>query len=118
MQELVDENSDLTLDAADQHTGHTGDISRRYELKFGQIYLSRPTTTESDGSVVPVFPQEARLRNLTYSAKLYIEMTKRVLVGHVDPNSGTGEMLWERESVPIAGDSERVPIGKVSMDVY
>lgn len=33
-------------------------------LKFGQIYLSRLTITEAraDGSVVPVFPQEARLR--------------------------------------------------------
>jgi len=118
MQELVDENSDLILDAADQHTGHAGDVSRRYELKFGQIYLSRPTITEADGSVVPVFPQEARLRNLTYSAPLYIEMTKRVLVGHVDPNSATGEMVWEQESVPTAEDSKKVWIGKVSTDVY
>ena len=95
MQEPVDENSDLILDAADQHTGHAGDVSRRYELKFSQIYLSRPTTTEVDGSVVPVFPQEARLRDLTYSAPLYIEMTKCVLVGQVDPNSAIGEMVWE-----------------------
>ena len=70
-QELVDENSDLILDAADQHTGYASDVSRRYELKFGQIYPSRPTITEADGSVVPVFPQEVRLRNLTYSAPLY-----------------------------------------------
>ena len=118
MQELVDENSDLILDAADQHTGHAGDVSRRYELKFGQIYLSRPTITEADGSVVPVFPQEARLRNLTYSAPLYIEMTKRVLVGQVDPNSATGEMVWEQETMPSAGDSMRVWIGKVSTRVY
>jgi len=118
MQELVDENSDLILDAADQHTGHAGDVSRRYELKFGQIYLSRPTITEADGSVVPVFPQEARLRNLTYSAPLYIEMTKRVLVGQVDPNSATGEMVWEQESVPTAEDSKKVWIGKVSADIY
>jgi len=114
MQELVDENSDLILDAADQHTGHAGDVSRRYELKFGQIYLSRPTITEADGSVVPVFPQEARLRNLTYSAPLYIEMTKSVLVGQVDPNSATGEMVWEQESAPTAEDSKKVWIGKVS----
>lgn len=118
MQELVDENSDLILDAADQHTGHAGDVSRRYELKFGQIYLSRPTITEADGSVVPVFPQEARLRNLTYSAPLYIEMTKRVLVGQVDPNSATGEMAWEQETAQTAEDSKKVWIGKVSTEVY
>ena len=45
MQELVDENADLILDQADQHTGHDMDVTRRYEIKFGQIYLSRPTVT-------------------------------------------------------------------------
>ena len=115
MQELVDENSDLILDAADQHTGHAGDVSRRYELKFGQIYLSRPTVTEVDDSVVPVIPQEARLRNLTYSAPLYIEMTKHMLGGQVDSNSATGEMVWEPESAPTAEDSKKVWIGKVRM---
>jgi DNA-directed RNA polymerase II subunit RPB2 len=75
MQELVDENTDLILDQADQHTGYYTDMTHRYTITFSQIYLSRPTVTEADGSlaVVPVFPQEARLRNLTYSAPLYIE---------------------------------------------
>ena len=113
MQELVDENSDLILDQADQHTGHESDVTRRYEIKFGQIYLSRPTITETDGSVVPVFPQEARLRNLTYSAPLYIEMTKRVLIGREDPDSLTGDMIWEPEHHESAREPDKVWIGKV-----
>ncbi|KAJ7040416.1 DNA-dependent RNA polymerase II second largest subunit [Mycena alexandri] len=102
MQELVDENSDLILDQADQHTGHDSDMTRRYEIKFGQIYLSRPTVTEADGTVVPVFPQEARLRNLTYSAPLYIEMKKRVLT-----------IAWETEQDDNPEDTTKVWIGKV-----
>lgn len=113
MQELVDENSDLILDQADQHTGHETDMTRRYEIKFGQIYLSRPTVTEADGSVVPVFPQEARLRNLTYSAPLYIEMRKRVLVGREDPDA-PGEIAWEAEREDHPDDATKVWIGKVS----
>lgn len=113
MQELVDENADLILDQADQHTGHEADVTRRYEIKFGQIYLSRPTVTEADGSVVPVFPQEARLRNLTYSAPLYIEMKKRVLVGREDPDSATGDMLWETEQDDNPAEARKVWIGKV-----
>ncbi|KAI0652015.1 DNA-dependent RNA polymerase II second largest subunit [Trametes meyenii] len=113
MQELVDENSDLILDQADQHTGHEADVTRRYEIKFGQIYLSRPTVTEADGSVVPVFPQEARLRNLTYSAPLYIEMKKRVLLGREDPDSATGDMIWETEHDDSPDDTRKVWIGKV-----
>ena len=98
MQELVDENKDLILDQADQHTGSAADVTRRYEIQFGQIYLSRPTVTEADGSVVPVFPQEARLRNLTYSAPLYVDMTKRVLIGREDPDGAPGDIQWEVES--------------------
>lgn len=115
MQELVDENADLILDQADQHTGHDADTTRRYEIKFGQIYLSRPTVTEADGSVVPVFPQEARLRNLTYSAPLYIEMKKRVLVGREDPDGVPGDIAWEAEQDDSQEDTTKVWIGKVSI---
>jgi DNA-directed RNA polymerase II subunit RPB2 len=114
MQELVDENSDLILHQAPQHTGHDEGLSRRYEIKFGQIYLSRPTVTEADGSVVPVFPQEARLRNLTYSAPLYIEMKKRVFISR-DEGEGD-EATWDEET-PESTDEEstKVWIGKVSI---
>ncbi|KAF4573157.1 DNA-dependent RNA polymerase II [Pleurotus pulmonarius] len=112
MQELVDENADLILDQADQYSGHDSDMTRRYEIKFGQIYLSRPTVTEADGSVVPVFPQEARLRNLTYSAPLYIEMRKKVMIGREDPDV-PGEITWAQEHGERAEDATKVWIGKV-----
>ncbi|KAJ8083675.1 DNA-dependent RNA polymerase II [Marasmius tenuissimus] len=108
MQELVDENSDLILDQAEQFSGQQTDSSRRYEIKFGQICLSRPTVTEADGLVVPVFPQEARLRNLTFYAPLYIEMKKRVSSGHEEG----GEMVWETEN-DSGAEGTKVWIGKV-----
>ncbi len=117
MQELVDENAELILDQADQHTGHESDMMRRYEIKFEQIYLSRPTVTEADGSVVPVFPQEARLRNLTYSAPLYIEMTKRVMIGREDPDGVPGDIIWEREHEESPEDTTKVWIGKVRVGI-
>lgn len=46
-------------------THSLGISQRRFEIEFGQIYLSKPTMTEADGSTAPLFPQEARLRNLT-----------------------------------------------------
>jgi DNA-directed RNA polymerase II subunit RPB2 len=79
MQELVDEDALLTLDSHQQHTGKENDVTKRYEIKFGQIYLSKPTMTEADGSTQPMFPQEARLRSLTYSSPLYVDMSKKVL---------------------------------------
>ncbi|KAI7849718.1 DNA-directed RNA polymerase II subunit RPB2 [Circinella umbellata] len=76
MQELVDENSNLVL----QHVGGDGDVSKRYIIDFGQIYLSKPTMTEADGSTQPMFPQEARIRNLTYASPLYVDMSKRTQI--------------------------------------
>ena len=41
---------------------------KTYKVHFGQIYLSKPMVTEADGMTSTLFPKEARLRNLTYSA--------------------------------------------------
>lgn len=38
---------------------------REYKIEFLQIYLSKPTITESDGETSILFPKEARLRSLT-----------------------------------------------------
>ncbi|KDQ19740.1 hypothetical protein BOTBODRAFT_27165 [Botryobasidium botryosum FD-172 SS1] len=114
MQELVDENADLILDQGNQHTGQSGEHTRRYEIHFGQIYLSRPTITEADGSVVPVFPQESRLRNLTYSSPLYVDMTKRVLIAREDHVGPNGDLEWypEDPGAPVE-HVKHVRIGKV-----
>ena len=81
IQELIEENSLLTLD---QHAPPSDDddpiLLRRYEIRFGTIILSKPTMTEGDGSTSSMIPQEARLRNLTYSAPMYLEMTHKVSI--------------------------------------
>lgn len=77
MQQMVHEDSELTLD---QPINEDNIVLRRYNIHFGDVYLSRPTMTEGDGSTQPMLPQEARLRNLTYSAPLYCEMKKKVMI--------------------------------------
>lgn len=54
-------------------------------LKFEQIYLSKPTHWEKDGAPSPMMPNEARLRNLTYSAPLYVDITKTVVTEGKEP---------------------------------
>ena len=46
-----------------------------FEIKLGNIKVGKPNIVESDGSSRLVFPSESRLRNLTYSAPIWIEMT-------------------------------------------
>eukprot|EP00897_Mesotaenium_endlicherianum_P010856 jgi/Mesen1/979/ME000012S00529 len=104
MQDIVDESADIEIRPESQHApGRNtdfGDIV--YKINFGQIYLSKPTMTESDGETATLFPKAARLRNLTYSAPLYVDITKTVIRKGDD-----GEEEIETETV------EKVFIGKL-----
>ena len=44
------------------------------DVKFGQVRLGRPSVKEADGSRPEIFPSEARLRNLSYTAPIYLEV--------------------------------------------
>ncbi len=46
-----------------------------YRLKFGKVSIGKPIIKEADGSTRQIFPNEARIRNLTYAAPIYIEAT-------------------------------------------
>ncbi|MCJ1411529.1 DNA-dependent RNA polymerase II [Ptychographa xylographoides] len=122
MQEMVEENSLLTLDQNAPQSDDDADpiLLRRYEIRFGTILLSRPAMTEGDGSTAAMLPQEARLRNLTYSSPLYLEMTKRVSVAReriaeasddgMNPDHpkqpGETYLQWENED---GGDEDQEP---------
>jgi DNA-directed RNA polymerase II subunit RPB2 len=130
MQELVEENSHLILDQNNPSSTEDDPIAmRRYEIKFGTILLSRPAMTEGDGTTSMMLPQEARLRNLTYSSPLYLEMSYNVTkaverpvpLNELDEEQETtmretGEhptrMVWEDDNVDRneAGDKEREPL--------
>lgn len=53
-------------------------VQLTYRIKFSQIYLSKPTTTEADGEMVTLYPKAARIRGLTYSAPLYTDVVKTI----------------------------------------
>ncbi|KAM9330577.1 DNA-directed RNA polymerase II subunit RPB2 [Gastrophryne carolinensis] len=79
VQRIVEDAPPIDLQAEAQHTSGEVEEPPRYLLKFEQIYLSKPTHWERDGAPSPMMPNEARLRNLTYSAPLYVDITKTVV---------------------------------------
>ena len=109
MQELVEENSLLTLDQNAPQSDDDSDpiVLRRYEIKFGTVLLSRPAMTEGDGSTSMMLPQEARNRNLTYSSPLYLEMKKKVSVARERPI----EAPSDDEGAGMDADSQKQPGG-------
>ncbi|MDO8055490.1 MAG: DNA-directed RNA polymerase subunit B, partial [Candidatus Hermodarchaeota archaeon] len=46
-----------------------------YYVRLGRLEIQNPSVREADGSVRNITPSEARIRNLTYSSPIYLEMT-------------------------------------------
>ena len=67
MQEIVEEDPIRVRPEQQYVPGQAPEETEDKEqvVKFEQIYLSKPTTTEADGETAVLFPKEARLRNLT-----------------------------------------------------
>jgi len=63
IQQVIDEISGIDLDI------------EGVDVKFGKLKLDSPSTKETDGSRPAVFPSEARLRNLSYTAPIKLEMS-------------------------------------------
>lgn len=126
IQDLVNEYSVITLDQPNPPSPPGVKIAlRRYEIKFGTVMVSRPTISETDGTVTSLLPYECRDRNLTYASPLYINITKKVSVAierevplHEMDDAQQAEyaktmepptkLVWEQEESPDdeAGKSE------------
>lgn len=79
VQRIVEDSATIELQGEAQH--HNGEIEAqtKYTVKLEQLYLSRPTHWEKDGETRPVMPNEARLRNLTYAAPIFVDILKKVI---------------------------------------
>ena len=62
IQDIIDITDDITLEQGE------------YSIKTGKVEIRKPFIKEADGSKSKIYPTEARLRNLTYSAHMYLEM--------------------------------------------
>ncbi|KAK4486934.1 hypothetical protein RD792_006247 [Penstemon davidsonii] len=104
MQEIVDESANIEIRPESQHNpGRSSDfVETFYKISFGQIYLSKPMMTESDGETNTLYPKAARMRNLTYSSPLYVDVTKRVI-----------QKGYDGEEVQETQEFTKVFIGKV-----
>ena len=63
IQQVIDEIGGIDLDI------------EGVDVKFGRLRLEPSSTRETDGSRPSVFPSEARLRNLSYTAPIKLEMS-------------------------------------------
>ena len=77
VQSIVEDSRPIELQTQAQYTSAAREPPKKYTIKFDQIYIS-PPIYRHDGGIAPMMPNEARLRNLTYAAPLYVDLNKTV----------------------------------------
>jgi DNA-directed RNA polymerase II subunit RPB2 len=73
-----------------------GPINREYEvhLEFMNPQFKKPTIFENNGAVLPMMPNDARLRNLTYAAPLFVDIN--VTYVEIDNTNGGKQCVKKR----------------------
>ena len=79
-----------------QHHHHYSSPQHEYEvsLEFENVTIRKPTIFENNGSVQPMMPNDARLRNLTYAAPLFVDV--RVTTTMIDNTRGGAKEIRQR----------------------
>jgi DNA-directed RNA polymerase II subunit RPB2 len=120
VQEIVSENGENQIEEVPQYlTGKKqfdSDKNIVYEVKFSQVHVNAsPRIMESDDHMAPVFPHEARMRNLTYATELYadFQFSKKELYDFYEDCPETGQRKRKVKNTIYQEDQQRIYIGKV-----
>lgn len=105
IQELIDDSGEIIVYPQNQYLTNQEIDSHGHQVKFGQLYISKPTVYEADGEQRELYPQEARLRSLTYHLQIFIDIT----VNQYELNED-GQFNWKTDE-PL--NSKTLPMIKL-----
>jgi len=71
LQEIIEENKEIEPTIIPHNIDE-------YKIKFDKIIVTKPEITEADGSTRLLYPNEARLRKLSYSAPVFMEVSAHI----------------------------------------
>ncbi|MBD3248681.1 DNA-directed RNA polymerase subunit B'' [Candidatus Woesearchaeota archaeon] len=71
LQGIIDENKEI------EPTIIPPDVEE-FKIRFDKIWVTKPEIVEADGSKRPIYPVESRLRKISYSAPVYIEVSSHI----------------------------------------
>jgi DNA-directed RNA polymerase subunit B len=100
LQAVVDEVGEIPIETEEYNL----------KIKLGKIEIGTPRVIEVDGSERRIYPTEARVRNLTYSAPLRLEMVP--IIGN---REGQTEMVYVGD-LPVMLKSKICPTSRLTDD--
>jgi len=79
IQKVVDHQPPIELTPQSQYNPEDSvDTKRVYRWRFGQLHFNKPTQEEPDGTARMLTPREARLRNTSYAAPVFVNIIQEV----------------------------------------
>ena len=96
-----------------QATNTDGAAPREVEVcvEFANVQIRKPTIFENNGAVTPMYPNDARLRNMTYAAPIYTDIIATYTMKTYDPKGGEPTIEIRRRTLP------HVHVGKIPVMV-
>jgi DNA-directed RNA polymerase subunit B" len=120
MQQVVDEKETIDTDIGDKEG------QEPVYVELGDIRILTPRVREADGSEELLYPQEARLRNITYAAPVFMEMSiirggedePETVVDSTETKVGRMPIMVGSQNCNIKGfsDQELIEIGEDPVD--
>ena len=71
LQNIIEENKEIEPTIIPPNTD-------QFKIRLDKIWVTKPEITEADGSKRKIYPVEARLRKLTYSAPTFIDVSAHI----------------------------------------
>ncbi|MBW2985514.1 DNA-directed RNA polymerase subunit B'' [Candidatus Woesearchaeota archaeon] len=71
LQKIIEENKEIEPTIIPQNVDE-------YKIRLNKVWVGTPIITEADGSKRDILPIEARLRKLTYSSPMFIEVSTHI----------------------------------------
>lgn len=71
LQEIIEENRDIEPTIIPHNIDE-------FKIRLDKIWVGQPEITEADGSTRKIYPVEARLRKITYSAPVHLEVSAHI----------------------------------------
>jgi DNA-directed RNA polymerase subunit B len=103
LQKIVDDVGDIVPTIIPQEY-------ENFKIKLGKVHIGNPEVVEADGSKRSVYPMEARLRQLTYSAPICLEVSAHI--NDVQRESFTSQIC----KIPIMLKSDQCHLKGISKD--
>lgn len=103
---LIKEHNPIVM--MDNYNNNEKKYMTEHHISFGDMQIGKPIIIESTGNIKELYPQEARLRNLTYASEITCELHYKI-VNHI-----VGSEKSEVIEVPVF---KNVSLGKIPIMV-